>query len=241
MSTYRFLWAVCLLALGLGSFAAVAAEPVPGQKPESEAKDPNEKDTVKIKGELQLLGKVFRRRLLLHYLKEEKEQREAVLKQLASESAAAIKRLLEKDSSFKRLDYHFLEKIGNCERRLLAQLRHDKFQGVEDLLEFIADQKYPNTAAYARLMGTVEMNFHYARRKELVSLDDFAKDVSARLTAATLRVQGTAGHAVPEVARDVWKDKKPDAIPAWWFDPASGPIVYEFASVPRSPEYPWWT
>ena len=238
MSMHRISWIVSLLALGVSFLTASAEGPAPEQRAESQVSDPNEKVVVTIKKELELLGKVFRRRLLLHYLKEEKEQREATLKQLAPESAAAVKKLLEKDSSFKRLDYHFLEKIGNCERRLLAQLRHDKFQGVEDLLEFIADQKYPNTAAYARLMGTVEMNFRYARRKELVNLEDFAKDVSTRLTAATLRVQGTAGHGVPQLARDVWKGKKPDAIPAWWFDPASGPIVYEFASVPRSPEYP---
>jgi len=232
---------VCLTSWGL-SPAVAAEEPAVDETPATKVADPNDKeedkDPVKIKDELQLLGKVFQKRLLLHYLKDEKGQRDAVLKGLVSESAGAVKRLLEKDAEFKRLDYHFAEKVKNCERRLLAQLRKDKFQGVEDLLEFITDRKFPDTAGYAPLMGIVDMNFRYARRKELIGKDDFAKDLPDRLTTATLAVQGTAGHSISELAKTVWKDKKASDLPAWWFDPASGPIVYEFAAVPVSPEYP---
>ncbi|MEN6428379.1 MAG: clostripain-related cysteine peptidase [Phycisphaerales bacterium] len=231
---------LCLTSLGLG--AVVAQEPTPAQEPAAKVADPNEKakdkDQVKIKDELQLLGKVFQKRLLLHYLKDDEGQRQAALKGLASQSAGAVKRLFEDDAEFKRLDYHLAEKVKNCERRLLAQLRRDKFQGVEDLLEFVTDRKFPETAAYAPLMGTVDVNFRWARRKELIGKDDFAKDLPDRLTAATLAVQGTAGHSIAELAKAVWKDKKPGELPAWWFDPASGPIVYEFAAVPASPEYP---
>lgn len=229
---------VWLLALALSLCTLAAEEPEPQEKSTSKAVDPNDKEQVQIKKEMQLLDKVFRRRLLLHYLKEEKEKREAVLKELAPESAASIKRLLEKESAFNQLDYHFLEKMDNCKKRLLSQLRKDKFQGVEDLLEFVRDKKHPDTAAYALLMGTVEMNFRYARRKNLITDEDFAKDLAARLTESTLRIQGTAGHAVLELARVMWQEKKPEAIPAWWFDPTSGPIAFEFAPVPLSPEYP---
>lgn len=227
-----------LLALALNLCTLAAEEPAPQKKSTSKAVDPNDKEQVEIKKELQLLDKVFRRRLLLHYLKEEKEKREAVLKALAPDSAASIKRLLEKESAFNQLDYHFLEKMENCEKRLLSQLRRDKFQGVEDLLEFVRDKKHPDTAAYASLMGTVKMNFRYARRKKLITDEDFAKDLASRLIESALRIQGTAGHAVVELARVIWQDKKPEELPAWWFDPASGPISFEFAPVPPSPEYP---
>ena len=229
---------VWLLALALSLCTLAAEDPVPQKKSTSKAVDPNDKEQVEIKKELQLLDKVFRRRLLLHYLKEEKEKREAVLKVLAPNSAASIKRLLEKESAFNQLDYHFLEKMENCENRLLSQLRRDKFQGVEDLLEFVRDKKHPDTAAYASLMGTVKMNFRYARRKNLITDEDFAKDLTARLTESALRIQGTAGHAVVELARVMWQEKKPEEFPAWWFDPASGPISFEFTPVPPSPEYP---
>jgi len=232
---YSTIWLLSL-ALGLCTFAA--EEPASQEKPTSKDMDPNDKNHVEIRKELQLLDKVFRRRLLLHYLKQEKEKRDAVLKELAPDSAASIKALLEKESKFKQLDYHFLEKMENCKTRLLSQLWKDKFQGVEDLLEFVRDKKHPNTAAYASLMGTVEMNFRYARRKKLIDDEDFAKDIAARLTESTLRIQGTAGHAVVELARVTWQDKKPEEVPAWWFDPASGPISFEFAPVPPSPEYP---
>jgi len=74
---------VWLLALALSLCTLAAEDPVPQKKSTSKAVDPNDKEQVEIKKELQLLDKVFRRRLLLHYLKEEKEKREAVLKVLA--------------------------------------------------------------------------------------------------------------------------------------------------------------
>ncbi|MEN6335319.1 MAG: clostripain-related cysteine peptidase [Phycisphaerales bacterium] len=244
MTVRSVLAIVWLTSMNLGLAAAAAQEPAPQEPPVAKAADPNDKvkdkdkDQVKIKEELQLLGKVFQRRLLLHYLKDEESARTSVVDALASESGAAAKRLIEDDASFKRLDYHLAEKAKNCERRLLAQLRKNKFQGVEDVLEFVADRKYPDNAAYAPLMGMVDMNFRYARRKELIGKDDFAKDLSERLMAATAAVQGTAGHSISELAKVVWKDKKPSEIPAWWFDPASGPIVFEFMAVPPAPEYP---
>jgi|GEM_PF-5099966 len=237
MTALRLFLSTSILFLALTPLWAEEPAP-PAQstaKAEAEKKDDG---VVKIKQELQLLEKVSKRRLLLHYLREDKDAREAVLKGLAPESAGAVKRLLEKDSAFKQLDYHLLEKMENCEKRLLAQLRNDKFQGTEDLLEFVADKKHPGTAPYARLMATVELNFRYARRQTLIEKEDFAKDLAGRLTEAALRVQSTAGHSVSELAKATWKSKKPEAIPAWWFDRTSGPIAFAFAPVPASPKYP---
>jgi hypothetical protein len=233
---------VWLTAMSLCLHAAAAQEATPREPPAANAADPNEKgkdkDQVKIKAELQLLDKVYQKRLLLRYLKDDEGVRKSVVDALTPRSGDAVRRIIEDDADFKRLDYHLAEKIENCQRRLLAQLRKDKFQGIEDLLEFVTDRKFPENAAYAPLMSTVDMNFRYALRKGLIGKDDFAKDLGERFTAAALVIQGTSGHSLSELAKTVWKDKKPTEIPAWWFDPASGPIVYEFTAVPSSPEYP---
>ncbi len=231
MRALRFVLGIGFLCMSLSPLAAGDSEP--GAKAEK-----SDKDVVQIKKELQLLEKVAKRRLLLHFLKAEKDTRGAALGELAPESAGTVRRLFEKDAAFKQLDYHLLEKMENCEKRLLAQLRNDKFQGVEDLLEFVADKKHPDSAIYARLMGTVELNFRYARRKDLIAKDDFAKDLPGRLTETALRVQGTAGHSVTELAKATWKGKKSDALPVWWFDRASATVTFAFAPVPASPDYP---
>lgn len=194
---------------------------------------------VNIRRELKVMEEVYRRRLALNYLKNaDKPARDAILKDLDPQSSAAITRLVDDVSSFTNLDYHYLEKIKNCENRLLHRLRKDEFQGIEDLLEAVKDKTYPNSAAYANLLNTVEMNFRFALRKNLIKDSEFAKDAAARLTNEQMRVNGTAGHDAIEIAKAMWKDAPPDQFPAYWFDPSSGPLSYEFGEVPDSPSYP---
>src|SRR5262249_49040799 len=136
------------------------------------------------------------------------------------------------------LDYHYLEKMRNCEQRILNRLRLDKFNGIEDLLEILKDKKFPNTAAYANLLNTVEMNFRFALRKGLISDAEFAKDVASRLTNEVVRINGTAGHTIAELAKEAWKDTKPDGFPIYWFDQSSGSISYTFDPVPSVSDFP---
>jgi cysteine peptidase C11 family protein/helix-hairpin-helix protein len=171
-------------------------------------------------------------------LQNEKEAREAIFKAIDPESAGQVKQLVEKDEAFTDLDYHFLEKIKNCEQRILNRLRADKFNGVEDLLEAVKEKKYPNSAAFANLLNTVEMNFRYAQRKGIVSDPEFVKSVGPRLTAEQIRIQGTAGHSIDEIAKESWKDTKPEEFPVWWFDRTSGTISYPFGEVPAVADFP---
>lgn len=212
-----------------------ASEAKEGEKPENAQAATKE---VKIKSELGTLEEVFRRRLALLQLKNDKAARDAALKDLDPASAQQINQILDDNSMFTNLEYHYLEKIRNCERRLLHRLRADSFQGIEDLLEVVKDKKFPTSAAYADLLNIVEMNFRYAMRKSLIQDSEFAKDVSKRLTDETVRVNGTAGHSALDLAKATYKDTPPDQFPAYWFDPSSGPISYEFGEIPPSPPYP---
>src|SRR4029079_1114752 len=83
---------------------------------------------VDVKKECGVLADVFKHRTALHFLKNDKDAREAILKTIDPESAEQIKGLVEKDERFVELDYHFVEKIRNCEQRILNRLRLDKFQ-----------------------------------------------------------------------------------------------------------------
>src|SRR5262245_61097043 len=111
--------------------------------------------------------------------------------------------------------------MKNCEQRILRKLRADKFQGTADLLEAMKAKSYPASAAFADLMGTVDLNFRYAQRNGLISDDEMAKEQGPKLAAETARVEGTAGHANDEVAKAVWKETKPEDFPAHWFDRTS--------------------
>ncbi len=223
---------------------AVAQVPAAGQPAEGAAPAAPADDLTKapaevvIKRELQVYEQVFQRRLALHFLREDRAARDQHLGELDPSSASSVQQLLDSDSSFRNLDYHFVEKRRNCEQRILARLRTDGFQGVEDLIEVVKDRKFPDSAAFADLLNIVEMNFRYALRKGLISDAEFAKDAAARFTSETVRVNGTAGHTASELAREMWKDRKGEDFPVWWFDPSSGPISYEFGAVPPAPGYP---
>ncbi len=229
-------------AAGTTPPAAGTTAPAPGSAtPEKEGDTEGLQSApkeVKIKSELATLDEVFRRRLALLHLKNDKAARDAILKDLDPASVQSINQLLDDTSTFTNLEYHYLEKVKNCEKRVLHRLRADGFQGVEDVLEGVKDKKFPSTAAYANLLNTVEMNFRYALRKGLIQDGEFAKDVARRLTDETVRVNGTSGHAPLDLAKLTWKDTPPDQFPAYWFDPSSGPISYEFGEVPASPAYP---
>ncbi len=193
---------------------------------------------VELQHELKVYEQVYRRSLALHFLRVEKAGRGAVLDGLDPNSAGSIKYLADDETAFQNLDYHFIERRRNAEQRILAKLRKDGFRGIEDVLEVVKDRAFPDSAAFSDLMNIVEMNFRYALRKELISDEEFAKDVAVRLTAETVRVNGTAGHDVAELAKAMWKEKNAEQFPAWWFDRSSGPISYEFGPVPDAPAYP---
>jgi hypothetical protein len=193
---------------------------------------------VDVKKECAVLADVFKHRTALHYLKNEKDAREAILKTIDPEAAEQIKALVEKDERFTELDYHFVEKVRNCEQRILNRLRLDAFQGVADLVEAVKDRSYPHSVAFANLLGTVELNLRHAVRSHLADDDEAMKESGRRLTAEALRTQGTAGHGIAEVAKAVWKDGKPDDFPASWFDRSSEIISYEFGAVPDAKDFP---
>src|SRR5262245_11542147 len=151
MSNGRVL-AFSLLAMAAGALGA-RAQQAPAAEPSkpAAAKPEKEKEAskeVRIKQECGTLEEDFRRRAALYYLKGEKDPREAILKDIDPESASQVRRLIETDRSFKELDYHYLEKIKNCEQRILNRLRLDRFNGVEDLLEVVKEKQFPNSAAY---------------------------------------------------------------------------------------------
>jgi hypothetical protein len=193
---------------------------------------------VEVKKECAVLADVYKHRTALHFLKLEKDAREAILKTIDPEAADQIKALVEKPERFTELDYHFVEKIKNCEQRILNRLRADRFQGVADLVEAVKDKKYPQTVAFANLLGTVDLNLRHATRAGLVDDDEAMKESGRRLTSEALRSQGTAGHGIEEVAKAVWKDGKPDDFPASWFDRSSEVISYEFGPVPEAKDFP---
>ncbi len=242
MSTpiHRSLIAAALL-FPLASGAGAADETADTAQAKSGGQDKNlteATEKVSIHRELLTYEEIFRRRLALHFLRADAAARNQILSGLDPSSKSAIERLVTNDRRFKNLDYHFIERRRNAEDRILAKLRRDGFQGIEDVLEVVRDKKFPDSAAFADLLNLLEMNFRWALRKGLIDDEDFAKDLGPRLTAETVRVNGTAGHSVDELAKEMWKDKKGKDFPAWWFDPASGPISFEFGLVPDAPDYP---
>ena len=120
------------LASGAGDFAArrqgAASQPSEAGKftPPTDKRATKEVD---VKKECGVLADVYKHRTALHFLKNEKEAREAILKTIDPEAADQIKGLVEKDERFNELDYHFVEKIRNCEQRILNRLRARQVPG----------------------------------------------------------------------------------------------------------------
>lgn len=234
----RFTPTLLLVTFLFPAPAASAADEVEDASKETRVDLTQATEKVDLQRELKTYREIFRRRLALHYLRNEASARSQILSELDPVSKSTIKSLVENNRRFKNLDYHFLERRRNAEDRILAKLRLDGFQGIEDVLEAVRDLKFPESAAFADLLNLVELNFRWALRKGIIQDEDFAKDVGQRLTAETVRVNGTAGHDTAELAKAMWKDTKRDEFPAWWFDPASGPISYAFGPVPDAPRYP---
>jgi hypothetical protein len=234
---------VITFACGSAAAQATTQPSAPASQPSADGKVPPASDKkaskeVDIKKECGVLADVFKHRAALHYLKNEKDAREAILKTIDSEAAEQIKGLIEKEERFTELDYHYVEKVKNCEQRILHRLRADKFQGIADLVEIVKDKAYPHTVALANLLETVDLNFRHAVRASLVDTDDAMKEAGRRLMSEALRAQGTAGHGIEEVAKAIWKDCKPDDFPASWFDRSSEVISYEFGPIPDAKGFP---
>jgi len=193
---------------------------------------------VDLKKELSTLEQVFKRRTALHWLKQSKETLEGLAKVLDPASLASIQALVNDRVRYDELQYHLVEKLRNCEQRVLARLRGEKFRSVADLLEAVASRQYPSSVACADLMGTVELNWRWAARRGLLDEGDDARELGRRLVAETERVRGTAGHGLDEIAKDLWKETKPDDFPASWFDPSCEVISFEFLPVPPTPDFP---
>jgi DNA uptake protein ComE-like DNA-binding protein len=239
-----------VLSLILAFLPAAALQQAPASQPAAsqpsgsagpQLTEPSDKRSPKevvIKKECGVLEDVFKHRSALHYLKNDKDAREAILKTIDPESANAVKSFLERDERFTELDYHYGEKIKNSEARILERLRSDKFQGVADLLEAVKSKQYPASVAFANLMNTVELNFRYGVRNKLVNDDEMVKDLGPKLTAEALRIEGTAGHSIEEIAKAYWKETKPDDFPASWFDPSSEIVSYEFGEIPIARDFP---
>jgi hypothetical protein len=229
---------VLLVGFSSGVAAQATSQPAPQDAAASQPADKRATKEVDVKKECAVLADVFRHRSALHYLKLEKEAREAILKTIDGESADQVKGLVEKDERFTELDYHFVEKVRNCEQRILNRLRLDRFQGIADLVEAVKDKSYPQTVAFANLLGTVELNLRHAIRSGLVEQDDAMKESARQLAAEDVRARGTAGHAMDEIAKATWKETKPDDFPAHWFDRSSEVISYEFGPVPDAAAFP---
>ncbi|MBI3817521.1 MAG: helix-hairpin-helix domain-containing protein [Planctomycetes bacterium] len=231
-----------LLSISLARAQSPATQPASGPAssgPRDEApSDKRASRDVNIKKECGVLEDVFRHRAALQYLKAEKDAREAILKTIDPDSANAIRSIVDREENYTELDYHFTEKIKNCESRILERLRSDKFQGVADLLEVVKGKQYPASAAYANIVNTVELNFRYGIRNKLIGDDELVKEVGPKLTGEAARVEGTAGHTLEEIAKLLYKDTKPDDFPASWFDHSSEIISYEFGEIPVAKEFP---
>jgi DNA uptake protein ComE-like DNA-binding protein len=209
--------------------AAAPAEPGPKGTPPSDKKAPEQVD---IRKESKVLEDVWRHRAALHFLRQEKDAREAILKTIATESARSVKHFVENEEAFTELDYHYVEKMRNCEQRLLGRLRADKFQGIADLLEVTRAKSYPASEAYADLLNTVELNLRFAIRRRQIDMDDAMKELARRMSAEAARLQGTAGHTMEDVAKALYKETKPEDFPAHWFDRGSEIVSYEFGKIP---------
>jgi len=239
-SSASFLLATVASALALGlapQSAPPTAPPGKPEKPDAAAK-PAADGKVDLKSELGQLEQVFKRRTALHWLKNSKETLEALGKAIDPASAGAIQALVNKKTSFDELDYHFVEKGANCEQRVLNHLRAEKFRGVADLLEIVAGKNYPASVALADLMGMVELNWRWAAKKGLLDDSDETRALGRRLLGEAERIRGTAGHDFLEVAKDLWKETKPDDFPASWFDTSCEVISFEFAPVPEVGDFP---
>ena len=228
-----------LLALASAAGAAGFVPQEAPAKPAAAAKGEAKLDAkVDLRGELATLEQVWKRRTALHWLKGNKELLEALGKVIDPVSAQAIGALVGSPPRFDELDYHYVEKQDNCEERLLASLRVDQFRGVADLLEVVATKNYPASVAYADLMAQVELNWRFAAKRALLDDSEETRALGRRLAGEAERIRGTAGHAFAEIAKDLWKDGKPDDFPAAWFDASCEVISFQFGPIPDDGGFP---
>ena len=195
-------------------------------------------EEIRIRAECEAIESAFRRRTALHWLRGEATAREAILREADPQSAGSVRSLVDDERRFTELDYHFIEKIRNCENRILNRLRVDRFQGTEDVLEAVRGKDYPVSAAWANLLRTVALNFRLASRRGLIGDDEILRELGPRLAAEEARICGTSGHPIAEIAKALWKDAKPDDFPVSWFDASSGSITFDFGDVPEAPDFP---
>ncbi len=202
---------------------------------EAESKGENGVD---LKAELSVLGDVFRRRMALLQLKklQDDDKLASMFPELPENVVDQIKSVVTDKETYKLLTYHYVERARNAEVRILQKLRKDKFEGVQDLLEKVEQKTYPSSVAYARLMNVLELNFIYSRRKGLIEDEDFIKEVSAKLSAETTRIQGTAGHSDEEVAKAMYGE--PGSVPVSWFHQNRKEQTFPFGAVPEVADFP---
>lgn len=217
-----------------------SAQEEDGEEKDEEAEDKDDakkKVKVDLKSELNVLGNVFKRRMALIKLK--KVQGEDKLKEFFPDVPADVVnriRSVTRDETYKLLTYHYVERAKNAETRILQKLRADKFEGIQDLLEFVEKKKYPSSVAYANLMNMLEINFIYARRKGMIEDDEFIKEVGPKLSAETTRIQGTSGHSDEEVSEAMFE--KPGSVPVTWFYQDRKAQTFPFGDVPQVDEFP---
>lgn len=200
-------------------------------------KKEDKESKVDLKSELRVLGDVFKRRMAL--LKLKKAQDSDKLKEMfpdIPEDVVNRIRSVTRDQTYKLLTYHYVERAKNAEVRILQKLRADKFEGIQDLLEFVEQKKYPSSVAYANLMNILDLNFIYARRKGLIEDGDLVKEIGPKLTAETIRIQGTAGHEDEEISEAMFK--KPGSVPVTWFYRSQKEQTFPFGAVPQVEEFP---
>ena len=136
----------------LSAGAPSAQEPAPSAATASAPAEPPKETSsdlqkagkeIDLKREISTIEEAWRRRTALHYLKENKEAAEAIFKTVDPQTVSTVKQVLEKSERFVEFDYHYQEKIRNAEARILARLRLDRFNGLQDVLEFVSKKTYP--------------------------------------------------------------------------------------------------
>ncbi len=230
---------LCMLATTVFAQGTASQPTTSGPKTDSQPTDKRASKDVDLRKECGVLGDVFRHRTALHFLRNDKEARDAILKTIDPESANSVRSFVEKDERFTELDYHFVEKMRNCEQRILNRLRADRFQGLADFLEAVKEKAYPQSVPFANLVETVELNARWAARSgRLDKDDDTLKDSLKKLASEAVRIEGTSGHSMDEIAKLAWKETKPDDFPASWFDQSSEIVSYEFGVIPEAKDFP---
>ena len=194
---------------------------------------------VDLMSELSILGEAFQRRMALIQLKKHAEEAglRPMFPEIPSSVVDDIGSLVGNEDMCKLLMYHYVERAKNAEVRILQKLRQDKFEGIQDLLEYVQEEKYPSSVAYANLMNVLDLNFIYARRKGIVDDEDFVKEVGAKLNSETTRIQGTAGHTDEEVAQSMYEH--PGSVPvSWFYGNDTKKQTFRFGAIPEVADFP---